>query len=487
MGRSGFLIIIFICTLATANAQEDYNFTQIDSSTYANTLSENWDEVIRMGNYALDHEQDYFYLRLRMGIAYFQKNNYRAAAKHLEKAVAFNPDHGLSKDYLYHAYLYSGQHDEAVFVSGQMNDKMREVSGINNKHVFNYIYLATGPEISNNIEDHEFGDMPRGQSYRQQDLYGSSYYTHLGTKLQLHPRVSVYVGLSNLMISKKASLQYRWNRPDSIVEYDWGFEKFLLAQAGIEIQTYDYTLTQYNAYLNANIILGKGWSLKPALNYINVDTRSINIENQSKIVSDTAFYNSDTDSIAYFNYRDVGFEMKPTLLTLNNVVVSLALKKKISIFDLGLFGSWSNLNDFNQIQFGFSATYFPFGNLDFYGSSIFKVLTQEDETNLIFSQMIGMKLTHFLWAEGFGAFGNLSGTNESDALSVYNISDEIHLKTGINLTFVISSSVHLSARYQYLQKEGTRTISGMGIPGGMRTEELKYNNHSIIGGLKWTL
>ncbi len=147
MGRSGFLIIIFICTLATANAQEDYNFTQIDSSTYANTLSENWDEVIRIGNYALDHEQDYFYLRLRMGIAYFQKNNYRAAAKHLEKAVAFNPDHGLSKDYLYHSYMYSGQHDEAVFVAGQMNDKMLEVSGID-KHVLYIMFCVSCKKTS---------------------------------------------------------------------------------------------------------------------------------------------------------------------------------------------------------------------------------------------------------------------------------------------------------------------------------------------------
>lgn len=485
MGRSGFLIILFSLSMITARAQLSYDYRQVDSITYAATLSGSWDQLISLGKYALQNDMDYFYLRLRMGIAYFNKQNYRTASTHFRKAEAFNPEHGLTKDYLYHSYLYSGQDAEAACLAGKMTERMREVSGIDSKRNINFIYLETGPEFSNNLNDNALDRMPLGQNYRQQDLYGDSYYTHLGTRLYVHPRVNIFVGISNLLISKKASLQYAWNQPDSIVEYDWGFTKFFPENSRIETENYEYTLTQYNAYLNANIVLGKGWSLKPAINYISVNTRSIDIQNLSSVAADTAFYITDIDSGAYFNYDLIRFEMRPTVLTLNNIVLSLSLHKQISVFDLGLFGSWSDLNNSNQGQLGFSASYYPFGNLNFYGNTTLKVLMAEEETHPVFSQMIGMKIASFLWAEAFGVFGHIRGTNESDAFVVYNITDEINLKTGLNFTFVISPAVQLSLRYQYLQKQGYRVVAGSNSTTRIRVEELDYNSHSIIGGFKW--
>ena len=146
-----------------------------------------------------------------------------------------------------------------------------------------------------------------------------------------------------------------------------------------------------------------------------------------------------------------------------------------------------NLNDLNQVQFGFSATYYPLGNLNFYGNSTIKALTEDQEKDVVFSQMIGVKISDFMWTEGFGTFGNISGTNESNAFVVYNISDEINLKTGLSLIFVLSPSIQLSVRYQYLQKTGYRWRGGPNMRPEGNIQELDYINQSIIGGLKWTL
>ena len=487
MGRAGLLIILLLIFASTAKSQSDLTYKQVDSIMYANSASENWDEVIIAGKDALENGIDYFYLRMRMGIAYYNKDNYRSAARQLVKAGDYNPGYWLVKEYLYHSYLYSGQHDEAALIAGSLNDGLREMSGIANPKVLTSLYLEAGPEFSNNFNKHELDHLPRGQDLREQDLYGNSFYTHLGAKLQIHPNISMYAGFSNLRISKQAGLQYAWNSPDSIVHYEGGFAKLFPSRPKVETSSYNYTLRQNGVYLNANILLGRGWSFTPALHYVHVNTKSIDIDNNTSIVRDTAYYISAIDSVAYLYYNRASFEIHPTTLILNNFVVSLALNKQISVFDLGIFGSWSNLNDLHQIQFGASISYYPLGNLNFYGNTSIKGLSEEKKPRPVFSQMLGGKVAPFLWMEGFVTFGNLRGTNESNAFIVYNISDEINLKTGINLTFVISPAVQLSIRYQYLQKQGYRTVTGPGIPRGMRIEELDYTNQSIIGGLKWTL
>jgi len=486
MGRSGFLIILLICFATAVRAQLSLDFKQADSITYANTISGNWNEVIRVGKQALDKDIDYFYLRLRMGISYFNKNNFRSASNQFGKAALFNPGHGLTRDYQYRSLLYGGQSEEAAFVADHMNQTMREVSGVKKPGVFSSLFLETGAEFSNNFEINEFKKLPPGQALRYQDLYGNSFYAHIGLNLHVHPRVNLYIGYSNLNISKKTSLQYAWNEPDSIVEQEWGFSKYFPSEPNIETSSYDYTLRQHGIYTRANILMGRGWSVTPAIHYVNVNTESIGIENNSRIVQDTSYYNEDLDSTATIYYNHVQLALSPSTLTLNNVVLSLGINKQISVFDLGIFGSWSNLNDLNQVQFGLSATYYPFGNLNFYGNTIVKALMVEEETDVIFSQMIGVKITRFLWIEGFGIFGNLRGTNESNAYIVYNISDEIRLKTGLNLTFVLSSAIQLSFRYQYLQKTGYRWTSGPNMRPEGRIQELDYINQSIIGGLKWT-
>ncbi|RLD76585.1 MAG: hypothetical protein DRJ15_15065, partial [Bacteroidetes bacterium] len=179
MGRAGLLIILLLLFASTAKSQSDLTYKQVDSIMYVDFTTENWDEVIRAGKDALQNNIDYFYLRMRMGIACYNTGNYRSAAGHLVKAGDFNPGYWLVKDYLYHSYLYSGQHDEAALIAGGLNDGLREMSGIKKPKAFSTFYLETGPEFSNNLDKHEMDHLPREQDLREQDLYGNSFYTHL--------------------------------------------------------------------------------------------------------------------------------------------------------------------------------------------------------------------------------------------------------------------------------------------------------------------
>jgi hypothetical protein len=482
MARRCFLIFWLLLTATGATTQTD--FRTLDSAMYSLTRAAEWKAVIRMGEEALDEDIDYFYLRMRMGLAYYHLNNYRASVRQMEKARLFAPGNSIVNVYLYNAYQLSGRRNEAPLLSGSLNEKQRAEAGIDKEKIISSVYLETGPEISDNFDRHGKEHLPRESVYSEQDLYGNSYYTHLGLRMQVHPRIGIYAGYSNLQIQKRMGLQYAWNQPDSTVMEEWGFSRYFPSQVRVETISHDYTLRQNSLYLNATILPGRGWSFTPAIHYVNVNTQQLNVVNNTQLVLDTAYYISALDSAALFDYGQAHFDLEPQALQLSNMVVSMALNKQVSVFDLGVFASWSNLNEQDQYQYGISATYYPLGNLHFYGTSTVKAL-HEGETHMVIGQMLGARVFSFLWAEAFGWLGNLSGTNESNAFIVYNITDNINLKTGVSLTFVISPAIQLSARYQYLQKESFRTV--FDEQGRMKTQALEYINQSIIGGIKWTL
>lgn len=487
MGKSGILIALFCCCSMTLIAQQEYDYRHFDSITFHAYLTGDWNTVIRAGKQAISNDIDYYYLRQRMGIAFFSKKNYRAASRHFEAAAQFNPDNAITQNYLYYSFMYAGQAMEASYNAKTMNENMKAGSGIPKPGVVRSLYLETGPEFSNNIQVNDLGKLPQGQDLQYQDLYGNGYYTSLGVSFQLLPRLSIYATYTNLIFEKKTMMQYAWNSPDSIVQQEWGFSKYFPARPQIESSDYDYSLQQNSGYLRTEIYLGKGWSALPAMHYVNFSTKKVLIQNNSRRVQDTAYYVAEIDSVSYFQYDLIDLQLAPQDLSDDLFVLSLRVNKSVSVFDLGFFGSWSNMYGRTQYQYGISLAYYPLGNLWLYGMTNVKAFTEENDSRIIFNQVVGGRIARFLWAEAHGTFGNLKGTNESDAFLVYNITDDLHLKTGVNLIFVLSPAVRLTFRYQYLQKTGFRYTYGQGNNPIEKIQKLEYINQSIIGGLQWTL
>ena len=98
------------------NAQETADFNTINRETYQLYLSQKWDSVIIMGKQALKQEMDFYYLRMRIGIAYYSKKNYRTAARHFSVALEQNQGDPVALEYLYFSRLYSGQSAQAGWI-----------------------------------------------------------------------------------------------------------------------------------------------------------------------------------------------------------------------------------------------------------------------------------------------------------------------------------------------------------------------------------
>ena len=96
-----------------AYSQAQQTTTSVDKVTYELWLEQDWDALIETGNRALDNGFDFYYLRYRLGIAYYQKQNYHRAGEHFQKAFEMNDGDDLLKEYLYYSYLLAGRKYEA--------------------------------------------------------------------------------------------------------------------------------------------------------------------------------------------------------------------------------------------------------------------------------------------------------------------------------------------------------------------------------------
>ncbi|MCX6163896.1 MAG: hypothetical protein NTU73_03380 [Ignavibacteriae bacterium] len=111
------IILILIAILffgVTLRAQKKLDQKEVDGKTFALYSAGKWDELAEECEYAIDNGVDFFYLRLRAGIAYYSNTNYMSAIKHFEKAMVFNPTDIVTIEYLYYSYLFSGRESDVL-------------------------------------------------------------------------------------------------------------------------------------------------------------------------------------------------------------------------------------------------------------------------------------------------------------------------------------------------------------------------------------
>lgn len=111
-----FLIFILFATfLLSSNfvvyaQQPDYK--QVDEKTYQQFMAGEWQNLADYGENAYEEGLDYFYLNLRVGIAFYQLRNYEKALDFLKRAYEQNPDDPYLQDYYYGALAQTGQEYE---------------------------------------------------------------------------------------------------------------------------------------------------------------------------------------------------------------------------------------------------------------------------------------------------------------------------------------------------------------------------------------
>jgi len=419
-----------------AKAQETINYPAINTKTYNQYLKAEWKELIKTGKTSLKNDIDFYYLQVRMGIAYYEVEKYRQAIPFFEKARRQNPDDELIKEYLYYSYLFSGRVDDARKFSSVLSDNLKEKIGIKEASIFNSVYIETKFD---NWEDYyanpTFGVLE--QDVRTKFSYYSINFEHL-----IKNDKKFYWGYTGINIVSNS------------------FDRFDL----IPQPVFEKKVNQSQLYFKYSKQLNYGLKLNIAANIAMIFSDEL-----STIQSGT-------------RWRGGGTSIGIQKTTSSAFTGFLSLEKDISLFKFNLSSSLSTFNSSYQVQPAFNVSFYPFANSNLYTVSSFNNSFDFTDygtiSEFVFKQSVGVRIYKF-FIEPSITIGNIKNYVANDAFVIYNGVDMIKNMKSVKIyAYLFKNRMTLFAKYENYNKINEYKINSVDY----KTE---YNNNSIIGGIKW--
>ncbi|MGB9696885.1 MAG: hypothetical protein ACP5P3_06280 [Ignavibacteria bacterium] len=440
--RAGIILVLLIL-VSSAVSQTKNDKSEVDAKSFELYVAGKWDSLTIYCEDAISNGVDFYYLRMRAGIGYYELKKYLSAIPHFERALEFQPGDTIALEYLYYSYLFTNKTAKLNLLATLLPPSLRQkVHYLEPKFVAGS-YVEGGYGINSNYDDTKTNFGKGGsQTVESQLIRNNSNYFSLNLLHSISERVSLFHGVSGLNISRTGQF----------------FNKNKLQEVDLRTQ-------QWNYYLTGGIYLGAN------------------------------FYTTLTMNLLFVNYEELlvlqsgsDFVAQKTSSSQNNYIFGLSLSKELGNITLGLSNSVSNMNNNNQRQSSLDVTLYPKSNLNLYLVSNF-ILHRNINTNNyavergLLRTKIGFKLLNKVWAELQYTFGTIVNYSEDNYYIVYNVEDKISNLAGVNLFFLLSDKVELLVRYSfYVQEVPKYTYNSNNI----LTNFFKEYNHNLIGGLKWT-
>lgn len=436
--KIGLIAALLLVTIIHGQ-ETPLSYKSMDSLTYALFLEEDWKDLVIEGKKSHKEGIDFYYLDVRMGIAYFKQNKMFLAIKMLEKAYSVNPYDTVVQDYLYWAYRYSGLFLESdIFytkmakeLQDQINLKLHFVSAIDLGVVANsnsdYDDMLSGNDNINSTDSRIF---PKNyQLYSLGLNHRFSHSTNFFHRLTIMPRTSV---LQENVAGRPVNTEYQGNE----IRY----------------------------FADATFALGKKVYLDVYLNLI--------------------FGNFDELDTTLGNSQNAMFANTGNTINYNNVVFGATIARVCYYLKQSLNLSYANLNESNQFQAGYSLSLFPLGNtlLVPFGSVQFQNESSDilNDNRMVYTGGLALNTKDFSLT-GYintGEIRNFVSNNASivynqnaSALNEYGLIFQLHLK-----------KVELKLGYSYMNMEDFYFTEDLDYTSGFT-----FNQQHIIGGITWKI
>ncbi len=418
-------------------AQDIQDFRQADSLTYQLYQQQDWRALALASRDALRAGHDYYYLRLRMGIAQFNLGHYRMAAEHFEKALLFNSGDAAGRDYLKASYEYSLLYPQAARLEKRFPRP---------KH-----YLRD--EIVKGFELFAGGAVSGGQaSFNRLDIDGPTNLYGEG------------IGNGNLFYGY-AALAFA---PAEHLYWHAGFTSLQLARCqrivfdGADTLEKTYWLRQQQLSGRFPMVIGGTWIVTPALSLM--------------LITDQPYQVS-------WDKKNSKYIIQRSQVVTANYVVSLRLAKELPHAGIALMVGNSYLNTSTQWQASVMTNVYPLANMNLY--LISRVSAFSDNNSLRWNSKLGVgaRITDFLWAQGAHLFGSLKNTYDEDLLVVFNTIGTVLSRSTFSAYLLIRNNLTLQLDYS-MMRQRDQYVSFSSSTTSI-SQSYNYINHHLMGGLKW--
>jgi tetratricopeptide (TPR) repeat protein len=433
--RSVIIVILFFCCRGV-NAQE-LIYEYVDSVTYAQFVAKYDVALQKTASKAFAQGLDFYYLRMRLGISYYNMRKYEKSIPHFKRAIEMVPADTLAQEYLYYAFVFTNRIVEANLMQEHMSQKMRERLALGDKKIKEFS-IETGKSFNNNISSHK--DALRNKDLVENKEYvynGNIFYTKLFMTHKLGPRFEF---LNAATIFRTNSLAMV-NTPNGARPFEYANTHF-----------------QYNTGFAYGF--NHGWKLSAGVGYYHISYTNIVPRQPMGLMHGPPEFNEEKSGSNYFSG---GF----------------TLAKRHKYFDPFIGSGYTNMFGTKQMQANAGLVIYPFGNVNFYMVGQASGIFTNASTHYVYSGKLGGAIGKKVFYECSAMFGNLQNYLASNGFNTFNSFDLIKMNLGIDLGFHLKK-MNIIPSYRFQQKEGTISST---IPANNKT--YTYNNQFLILTLQW--
>lgn len=374
-------------------AQND--FPTLDKQTYEYYLKGDYKNLMITGNKMLSQGIDYYYLRMRMGILAYNRQQYPSAVKHFTKALEFNSLDTTSKEYIYYGYLFSGRKDDAdhYLASIPVGIRSKALKLIENTGLSN-VFLSSSAS--------GYDEVLFSTNNLYYEALRSSYSISTGLEYYVTDRLKGTFAYSGY---RKSGTEYSSSTPSGT----------------------NLSFSQNQVYANLSLLLYPGWEL------------------------------SGFGHLAFYSDKNVlpqsGFG-KQKSKTATDYTGGIGISKNWWKIRTRVSVSYSNFGNSEQLRGEGYLTYLPFGNLNLYLTS--GGMYQNDRNwgvSYQVNQEIGFKVLKFLWLESGVVKGNSFLYTRNQGLLMNNSYLIPTINIYGNFIFLIGSHINLAVTPYYNKNE----------------------------------
>lgn len=433
------LIVLFLFPVTVLHAQQDQlTWGKADSLTYVYFVNKQYDQLQETGKAALQAGIDFYYLRMRLGISYYEEKKYEPALPHFEKAHAMNPADTLPLEYLYYSYKFTGRIENAEALAAKAPEAFREKVVYRNERL-RTLTVGAGVFVTNNIS-----------ANRSKDINGTNYYMADGSL-----NGNVYAG--SLSLHHTIRNRFNWYNGISFFRSDALGRVQLLN----ENQEREFT----NSYFQLNSAVTwqsqQGWMFGAGVGLYS--TRASTLKANMDTANTRFRYLTITDM--YFNFSG-----------------SVSAGKRIGNFLPSVTISAANMLNGSQLEGEASLLYYPFGNTNFYSRTMYAGIQNNGVFQNVFTQQIGGRITDKLWYEAGVSYGNLNQYITNYGFLTYNTADPVKLNAGADLRFCFKK-LEIIPGYHFQVREGS--YQQYKTPTDFTTTLFNYSTHYLTTTIKW--
>ena len=429
------VILIFILISIEVNGQDTLTSATVEQKSYELYTDKNWNELIRFGSNAINKGYNYYYLQLRVGIAYYEKKNYALAEGYFFNALKFNTDDELLLEYIYYCYLFNGRYDDARIWSKKFSQSLAEKTGVNKLSPISYIVAEAGSKITD-----------KKNYYNEGTKTNSNYF---------NPPVYFQAGL-NHYIKNRVSL----------------FHAFTYFNQ----ETFVNKVNQWQYFLKASVPLKHGWSISPSFHYINLGVSSEITTTTTDTLWPPGVPPHTQPPPGAPPYKTVTTTTTTAMNSQSNYFIgSLFAQKTVKKFVFGLGTTILNMNNVDQNIHSVFMSYSPLGNNKFViGSTVYLHTIDKYKTTYgAISPFIFIQPVNRLSFKLSYLYNSKYNIVEDNGYLVNNSGDLTKSRYSLLLNFSVNQKVSLYGLYQLENKYESK-----------QSFDYKYN--VIVAGVRIT-